>query len=141
MKQQPQSLRQKFINRVRVFNKYILNRVMLGVSKNGKGPYTVLRHIGRRSGQSYRTPVFASYAGETVIIPLPYGEQVDWLRNILAQGGCELTGNKSMMTAINPGLLGRAAGLALLPKTRSKIFRLFKIEKFLRLQIVKRRNI
>ncbi|MGD8605263.1 MAG: hypothetical protein PVF49_11900 [Anaerolineales bacterium] len=138
MKQQFQRLHKKIINVMRIFNKKILNHIMLKLSETGRGPYTAIHHIGRCSGRTYRTPVFAYYDGNAIIIPLPYGDQVDWLRNILAQGGCEMIGDKSRITAASPQLLDQAAALAVLPTMRGKIFQLFSIEQFLSLQIVER---
>lgn len=49
-------------------------------------PYSVVRHVGRRSGKGYRTPVVAMPILGGFIIPLPYGTQTDWLRNVQAAG-------------------------------------------------------
>lgn len=76
-------------------------------------PFATLHHVGRTSGRSYSTPVAAVAAREpispeTVAIPgspvpiaeerpvlvlvgLPWGPDVDWLRNVLAAGECTLT--------------------------------------------------
>ena len=68
---------------IKHFNKYVLNPVMLRFSGRS-GQTAVVRHVGRRSGTSYATPVIAHRSGQDVIIPLPYGTDVDWLRNLLA---------------------------------------------------------
>jgi deazaflavin-dependent oxidoreductase (nitroreductase family) len=141
MNQINQGFRQKVINLVRVFNKHILNRMILALAETGKGPYTVVYHVGRRSGKVYSTPVFAYYNGETIIVPLPYGENVDWLRNVLAKGNCEIVGNRSKMTAANLEILESAAALPLLPRWRGKVFQIFKIEKFLRLKAIEKKGI
>jgi deazaflavin-dependent oxidoreductase (nitroreductase family) len=49
-----------------------------------------LTHTGRRSGRTYVTPVGARRAGDTVLIPLTFGNQSDWSRNVLAAGRCFL---------------------------------------------------
>lgn len=54
-------------------------------------PLALVHHVGRRSGRAYRTPVVAFAGAEGVVIPLTYGRDVDWARNILRAGGCELT--------------------------------------------------
>ena len=46
-----------------------------------------LTHTGRRSGRTYVTPVGARRAGDLVLIPLTFGNQSDWSRNVLAAGG------------------------------------------------------
>src|ERR1700761_641491 len=49
-----------------------------------------LTHAGRRSGRTYVTPVGARRAGDTALIPLTFGNQSDWSRNVLAAGRCSL---------------------------------------------------
>jgi deazaflavin-dependent oxidoreductase (nitroreductase family) len=49
-----------------------------------------LTHTGRRSGRTFVTPVGARRAGDTVLIPLTFGNQSDWSRNVLAAGRCSL---------------------------------------------------
>ena len=50
----------------------------------------LLRHTGRRSGRQYTTPVGAQLAGDTVVIPLTFGTESDWSRNVRAAGGCSI---------------------------------------------------
>jgi deazaflavin-dependent oxidoreductase (nitroreductase family) len=45
-------------------------------------------HQGRRSGRAYQTPVAAQRVADGFIIPLAFGAQVDWHRNLEAAGGC-----------------------------------------------------
>ncbi|HEY69372.1 MAG TPA: nitroreductase family deazaflavin-dependent oxidoreductase [Anaerolineae bacterium] len=128
-----QARRQKFLNGVRHFNKHIFNRFMLLIAGRKGIPFTVLHHTGRRSGRSYRTPVLATYVEEAIIIPLTYGEHVDWLRNILTHGACRLMWQGEMIPAHQPTVLEAEAGLATLPEKRREQFTRFRIEKFLRL--------
>jgi len=44
----------------------------------------VICHRGRRSGRLYRTPVNAYRRGSTLAIVVLYGEESDWVRNVLA---------------------------------------------------------
>jgi deazaflavin-dependent oxidoreductase (nitroreductase family) len=50
----------------------------------------VVRHVGRRSGRTYETPVVAVEHQDSFLIALPYGERTDWLKNVLAQGSATL---------------------------------------------------
>jgi deazaflavin-dependent oxidoreductase (nitroreductase family) len=136
MTQPPKSLHNKFLDGVRVFNKYIFNHITLTFAGSEKGPFSVLYHTGRRSGRSYRTPVLATYLDGTIIIPLSYGENVDWLRNILAAGCCEIQHKNVRILAINPVVMDAAAALAMLPEERRKLLERFKLEKYLRLQVL-----
>ena len=45
-----------------------------------------LEHVGRRSGKRYATPVVALPVDGGFAIPLPYGPDVDWRRNLQAAG-------------------------------------------------------
>lgn len=51
---------------------------------------SVVRHVGRRSGHAYATPIVAVPAGDGFVVALPYGTQADWVRNVLAAGSAEL---------------------------------------------------
>lgn len=64
-------------------NKYSINPLMLRFSGKS-GMSAIVHHVGRRSGTPYATPVIAHQTHQGVIIPLPYGVEVDWLRNLLA---------------------------------------------------------
>ncbi|MCD0451434.1 nitroreductase family deazaflavin-dependent oxidoreductase [Actinocorallia sp. API 0066] len=57
-------------------------------------PWAIIVHRGRKSGRVYRTPVMAFRHGRHLIVALPYGDRVDWVRNLLAagRGGVERLG-------------------------------------------------
>lgn len=46
----------------------------------------LLHHVGKRSESAYATPQTAHRSEDTFIVPLPYGTEVDWLRNLQAAG-------------------------------------------------------
>src|SRR5207302_4707658 len=50
-------------------------------------PWVIIVHRGRRSGRIYRTPVNAYKRGRTLAVVVLYGEESDWVRNVLAGGG------------------------------------------------------
>lgn len=49
--------------------------------------YAILRHTGRKSGKQYAIPIVAFSTGDGFVMPLPFGEQTQWMRNLLAGGG------------------------------------------------------
>ena len=53
-------------------------------------PLAVIHHVGRKSGCSYRTPVLAFRSARGFVVPMTYGRDVDWGRNLLAAGGGEV---------------------------------------------------
>ena len=77
-------------NRIRTFNKYITNRLLHRFASYSRGPFAVIRHVGRRSGKPYETTIMIWPVGDGFVIALTYGPEVDWYRNILAAGHCTL---------------------------------------------------
>jgi deazaflavin-dependent oxidoreductase (nitroreductase family) len=75
--------------RLAAFNRRFANRVVGPVLTRLPG-FGAVEHRGRRSGRVYRTPVKLFRRGETYLVSLPYGSDADWVRNVLAAGGCEL---------------------------------------------------
>lgn len=75
-------------------------------------------------------------ASQVVIISLSYGDQVDWLRNILAAGGCEIMHRKERLIATNTEVKHSHEAINQLPEKRRRLFERFKLEKFLRMQII-----
>jgi deazaflavin-dependent oxidoreductase (nitroreductase family) len=71
---------------VRYFNKQILNPFTLSFAGRPHSPYAIIRHEGRTSGRVYKTPVVAQPTDAVFVIPLPYGDHVDWFRNLKAAG-------------------------------------------------------
>jgi deazaflavin-dependent oxidoreductase (nitroreductase family) len=52
--------------------------------------FGILTHMGRKSGKVYRTPVNVFRASNGFIIALTYSSQSEWVKNVLAAGGCDL---------------------------------------------------
>jgi len=65
--------------------------------------FGILTHVGRKSGKVYRTPVNVFRAPKGFIIALTYSSQCEWVKNVLAAGGCELktVGRKYQLVAPN----------------------------------------
>ena len=77
-------------NRIRAFNKRITNRITRRFASFSRGPFALVRHVGRRSGKPYETPIMVEPTAEGFVIALTYGESVDWYRNVLAAGQATL---------------------------------------------------
>jgi deazaflavin-dependent oxidoreductase (nitroreductase family) len=98
-----------------------------------------LSHTGRRSGRPYLTPVGARRAGDVVLIPLTFGNQSDWVRNVLAAGHCSLRLEGIDYEATGPALLSPEEAA---PEVRTAFGRLERasmpmlgIRQFLRLSV------
>jgi len=53
-------------------------------------PLGVVHHVGRKSGRAYRTPVVTFRSAAGFVIPMTYGRDVDWARNIVRAQRCEI---------------------------------------------------
>jgi deazaflavin-dependent oxidoreductase (nitroreductase family) len=70
-------------------NRRVTNRLLSGLASRLPW-FGIVVHIGRRSLRQYRTPVNVFRRGDCYIIALTYGSNADWVRNVLAHGGCTL---------------------------------------------------
>jgi deazaflavin-dependent oxidoreductase (nitroreductase family) len=99
-----------------------------------------IRHVGRRSGRSFVTPVSARLSGDVAIIPLTFGNVSDWAKNIRAAGGCEIRFAGREYVASNPQFVSAAEIRPLLRtlfKGRERaMFKMLGIVQFIRLDVV-----
>ena len=97
---------------VAAFNKLVTNPIQ-GTYAWLLVPWAVLIHTGRRSGRRYRTPVMARRHGDQLRVPILYGLQSDWVRNLLTAGEGQVVrgGRTYPLTEIHlepgPRLVGR----------------------------------
>lgn len=69
-------------------------------------PWAMVEHVGRKSGKQYSIPVLAWVSHDRVSIPLVYGTESDWVRNVLAAGS---------FTMVRGGKRLKVAGARVLP--------------------------
>jgi deazaflavin-dependent oxidoreductase (nitroreductase family) len=70
------------------FNRHVTNRVLGPLVPHLPG-FGFVEHKGRRSGRSYRTPVNMFRTDGGYAVALTYGPGSDWVRNVVAAGGCD----------------------------------------------------
>src|SRR3954451_10905640 len=82
------------------FNITVTNRVT-GLFAGWLPGFGILTHVGRKSGKVYRTPVNVFPGSKGFIIALTYSSQSEWVKNVLAAGGCDLKtrGEKYQLSA------------------------------------------
>jgi deazaflavin-dependent oxidoreductase (nitroreductase family) len=68
------------------FNRRVMNPLVRPLSGR-VAMWSLIEHRGRRSGTVYRTPVSMFPTADGVAILLAYGEDRDWVRNLVAAGG------------------------------------------------------
>jgi deazaflavin-dependent oxidoreductase (nitroreductase family) len=101
--------------------KNTLNRVTTRLARTGHGPFSIVRHVGRRSGRTYETPVILARVGEGFVAELTYGENVNWYRNIVAAGRCEVIRGREVHPVVGVEPYGTAEGRAAFPAVPRRV--------------------
>lgn len=83
------------------FNRHVTNRVLGIVAPHLPG-FAMIVHTGRKSGKKYRTPVSMFRTDAGYRIALTYGPQSDWVRNVVAAGGCDAVVRGKAVHLTNP---------------------------------------
>lgn len=97
--------------------------------------FAVIRHVGRRSGKPYETPIIAVPWEEGFCIALTYGPEVDWYRNVLAAGGCGLFWHGREYALDKPEPLDRGTALLAFPQPLRGILRMRGTQDFVSLKV------
>ena len=79
-------------NALRLFTRAMRPLALRSAGKEGSNT-SVVRHVGRRSGRTYETPVIAVQHDDGFLIALPYGKRTDWLKNVLGKGSATIVTN------------------------------------------------
>jgi len=75
--------------KVAEFNRTATNRITSRFAARLPG-FGIVTHVGRKSGRLYRTPVNVFRVPEGCLIALTYGRESEWVKNVVAAGGCEI---------------------------------------------------
>ncbi len=119
--------------RVARWNKVGLNRVVKHVAPWAPGLGLVV-HRGRRSGREYQTPVNVFRTPDGFTIALTYGvESTDWVKNVLAAGGCELRTRGRVLSVDSPRVYHDETRSAIRPAER-QVLKLLGVADFLSLR-------
>jgi deazaflavin-dependent oxidoreductase (nitroreductase family) len=62
----------------------VSSRIFMMISGRWFRGYSIVRHVGRRSGRQYQNPVSAYPLGDGFVIPVLYGADSQWVRNVMA---------------------------------------------------------
>lgn len=116
---------------IRRFNRRWLNPTVLHFAGNQSRIYAAVEHQGRRTGRVYSTPVIARPFGDGFAMPLPYGADTDWCRNVQAAGMCTLYWDGCAYVMEKPELVPPARVLAAFPLVQRIIFAAGGIKQYL----------
>jgi deazaflavin-dependent oxidoreductase (nitroreductase family) len=121
----------RFMRRV---NRVWTNRI-LGPLARVMPPLAVVHHVGRRSGHRYQTPVVAFRHAETFVIPMTYGRDVDWARNIVKAHGCQIEQMGRRFTVLDPRVADFKTAEAHLPSAMRAALRAANLPGYLLLDL------
>jgi deazaflavin-dependent oxidoreductase (nitroreductase family) len=91
--------------------KNTLNRVTTPMARAGVGPLALVRHVGRKTGRRYETPLLLARLGDDFVAELTYGPDVSWYRNVEAAGRCEVVAGGRVFAIDRIEVLPAAEGL------------------------------
>jgi deazaflavin-dependent oxidoreductase (nitroreductase family) len=117
---------------VRRWNRVGLNRVSRHVAPHVPGLGVVI-HKGRRSGRTYQTPVNVFGVDGGYVIALTYGQDTDWVKNVMADGRCELRTRRRLIPLTSPELFRDETRRDIRPAER-QVLRLLGVADFLSLK-------
>ena len=120
-------------DRLARFNRRLPNRIIGTVAGRRLSPVAFVIHQGRRSGRRYRTPVMPLPLRDGFLVSLPYGPERDWVRNVLAAGGCTIVRGGRRFELTDPRMLDTAGAAPLLPAALRPALRVIPGIRFVRL--------
>jgi deazaflavin-dependent oxidoreductase (nitroreductase family) len=115
-------------------NRVGLNRVSRHIAPWLPG-FAVVIHRGRKTGRTFRTPVNVFLREGRYVFALTYGPEADWVRNVLAAGGCQLHYRRRVVHLTAP-VLQHDEHRSDLPLFVRTVLRLTKVHEYLLLQEV-----
>ena len=125
----------KIPSRIRYFNKKFTNRLMIKIAGRPHSPIALIRHLGRKTGSCYETPIIAEKDENHFIFALTYGKDVDWFRNILAHKSGELLWKGRWYRLENPQPLDARAGSKAFAQPMGAILCVINIQDYFSMEI------
>jgi len=119
--------------RRRTFVKRFVNPLLRNVARSSRGPFALLRHVGRRSGKAYEIPIMVWRVEDGFVIALTYGPHVDWLRNLQAANQGSLRWHKQEYVFQRPEFIDERAAMSALPPIIRGVLRRFGTHDFVKL--------
>ena len=119
---------------MRHVNRVFTNPIM-GPLARVMPPLAVIHHVGRTTGRNYSTPVVAFRSQERFVIPMTYGRDVDWARNIVNAHHCQMEQMGRRFTASNPRVVDFETAGPELPVAVREAFRIADLPGYLLLDL------
>jgi deazaflavin-dependent oxidoreductase (nitroreductase family) len=105
------------------------------IARSRVGPFALVRHVGRRSGRRYETPLILARVPEGFVAELTYGPDVDWYKNITAAGRCTVLHHGREYDVEGISDLPSEQGIAAFPAPARAILRTLNRQEFRLLRV------
>jgi deazaflavin-dependent oxidoreductase (nitroreductase family) len=113
----------------------VTSPVTVPLARSGLIPFWgVVEHRGRRSGKTYRTPIAIRATPDGFVLPLPFGDRVDWCRNLLAGGGGTIHWEGADHAVVHPEIIDGASAAPAFNAYMRAVLRLFRVRKAIRVR-------
>ncbi len=122
------------VDAVRRFNKAVSNPKQMKTAGEPGAYASIIEHVGRRSGKTYRTPIGTQAVPDGFLIALPYGSRADWVQNVLAAGQAVITADGETVNVDRPEIRSTAEVAGQLPAGEQRLLKLFNVEQFLQVR-------
>jgi hypothetical protein len=109
----------------------LANRVLRRISGGRLRAYSIVGHVGRVSGREYFNPVSAYPLGDGFVIPVLYGIDSQWVRNVLAVGRLTLRTKGIDYALERPEIIAPEQALAAFPRLLRRLYRAQGIKEFI----------
>jgi len=121
---------------VRKMNRAVMNPRAMKTAGQPGAYAGVVRHVGRKSGTPYETPVGPFPTDHGFDIALPYGSSPDWLKNVVAAGSAVIVHEGVAYSVDQPELIAAAEAMDNIPPSERRNIRVFAVDNFLRVRRV-----
>ena len=124
------------LNTVRRVNRSVSNPRAMKTAGTPGAYASVIRHVGRTTGQEYETPVGAIATDDGFVIALPYGTQADWLKNVIASGSATIVDEGETYQVDQPEVVLTSEAIQHFPPKEQRAHRLFAVDQTLQVRRV-----
>lgn len=120
-------------NALRMLTRAVRPLALRSAGKKGSNT-SVVRHVGRRSGRTYETPVIAAQHDDGFLIALPYGKRTDWLKNVLDKGSAAIVADGHVYEVDRPEVIPMADATSYFRPREQRMHRQFHVDSALQVR-------
>ncbi|MBF6176810.1 nitroreductase family deazaflavin-dependent oxidoreductase [Nocardia blacklockiae] len=99
------------------FNRVVTNPVARRLAR-WSPTWSILEHVGRRSGSTYRTPLSIFVIEDGFVVLIGYGLASNWVNNVLSAGEAVVEHRGQRVRVGRPALMTKHEAGALSPRPR-----------------------